>query len=76
MNLTLFFAAHTARRPQQAGPTSPLVTAGHLAGVEAAGLTGDPRQAGRCQSDAQPRSWRRLVQPLKGMNSSVRKAAR
>ena len=35
--------AQTARRPQQAGPTNPLVTAGHLAGVEAAGLTGDPR---------------------------------
>jgi hypothetical protein len=35
--------AQTARRPQQAGPTSPLVTAGHLAGAEAAGLTGDPR---------------------------------
>lgn len=36
-------AAQTARRPQQAGPTNPLVTAGHLAGVEAAGLTGDQR---------------------------------
>jgi len=35
--------AQTARRPQQAGPTSPLATAGHLAGAEAAGLTGDPR---------------------------------
>ncbi len=33
----------TARRPQQAGPTNPLVTAGHLAGVEAAGPTGDQR---------------------------------
>lgn len=32
-----------ARQPQQAGPTNPLVTAGHLAGVEAAGLTGDQR---------------------------------
>ncbi|MFC5435019.1 hypothetical protein ACFPME_00460 [Rhodanobacter umsongensis] len=36
-------AAQTARRPQQAGPTHPLVTAAHLAGVEAAGLTGDQR---------------------------------
>jgi hypothetical protein len=35
--------AQTTRRPQQAGPTNPLVTAGHLAGVEAAGLTGDQR---------------------------------
>ncbi len=35
--------AQTARRPQQAGPTNPLVTARHLAGVEAAGLTGDQR---------------------------------
>ncbi len=35
--------AQTARRPQQAGSTNPLITAGHLAGVEAAGLTGDPR---------------------------------
>ena len=35
--------AYTARRPQQARPTTPLVTAGHLAGVEAAGLTGDHR---------------------------------
>jgi hypothetical protein len=35
--------AHTTRRPQQAGPTNPLVTAGHLAGVEAADLTGDQR---------------------------------
>ena len=33
----------TARQPQQAGPTNPLVTAGHLAGVEVAGLTGDQR---------------------------------
>lgn len=33
----------TARQPQQAGATNPLVTAGHLAGVEAAGLTGDQR---------------------------------
>lgn len=33
----------TERRPQQAGPTNPLATAGHLAGVEAAGLTGDQR---------------------------------
>jgi hypothetical protein len=35
--------APTARRPQQAGPTHPLVTAGPLAGVEAAGVTGDQR---------------------------------
>lgn len=33
----------TARQPQQAGPTNPLATAGHLAGAEAAGLTGDQR---------------------------------
>ncbi len=33
----------TARRPQQAGPTNPLVTASHLAGAEAAGLTGVQR---------------------------------
>jgi hypothetical protein len=32
-----------ARRPQQAGPTNPLATAGHLAGIEAAGMTGDQR---------------------------------
>ena len=35
--------AQTARRPQQAGLTNPLATAGHLAGVEVAGLTGDQR---------------------------------
>ena len=35
--------AQTARRPQQAGLTNPLVTAGHLAGIEAASLTGDQR---------------------------------
>ncbi|MEO5830127.1 MAG: hypothetical protein ABIQ36_06120 [Rhodanobacter sp.] len=35
--------AQTARQPQQAGPTNPLVTAGHLAGVEAAALAGDQR---------------------------------
>ncbi|OOG49305.1 hypothetical protein B0E52_01235 [Rhodanobacter sp. C06] len=36
--------APTARRPQQAGQgTNPLVTAGHLAGAEAAALTGDQR---------------------------------
>ncbi|WP_244754150.1 hypothetical protein [Rhodanobacter sp. B2A1Ga4] len=33
--------AQTARQPQQAGPTNPLVTAGHLAAVEVADLTGD-----------------------------------
>ncbi|GAB2546387.1 hypothetical protein GCM10027065_17510 [Rhodanobacter koreensis] len=31
----------TARQPQQAGPTNPVITAGHIAGVEVAGLTGD-----------------------------------
>ena len=31
------------RRLQQAGATNPLATAGHLAGIEAAGLTGDQR---------------------------------
>jgi hypothetical protein len=36
-------AARTARQPQQAGPTNPLNTVGHLAGIEAAGLTGDQR---------------------------------
>jgi len=35
--------AQAARQPQQAGPTNPLVTAGHLADIEAAGLTGDQR---------------------------------
>jgi hypothetical protein len=33
--------AHTARRPPHAGPTSPLATAAHLAGADAAGLIGD-----------------------------------
>lgn len=33
----------TARQPQQAGSTNPLVTAGHLAGAEVAGLAGDQR---------------------------------
>lgn len=33
----------SARRPQQAGATNPLATVGHLAGVEAAGLTGNQR---------------------------------
>src|SRR3546814_5195173 len=33
----------TTHRPQQAGPTNPLATASHLAGVEVAGLTGDQR---------------------------------
>ena len=31
------------RRPQQAGATHPLATVGHLAGIEAAGLTGNQR---------------------------------
>src|SRR5690348_17177764 len=36
--------ANTARRPQQAGqPGDPLATAGHLAAIDAATLTGDPR---------------------------------
>lgn len=33
----------STRRPQQAGATNPLATAGHLAGIEAAGMTGDQR---------------------------------
>jgi hypothetical protein len=36
-------ASSHARRPQQAGATNPLATAGHLAGIEATGLTGDQR---------------------------------
>lgn len=36
-------APSNTRRPQQAGATNPLATAGHLAGIEAAGLTGDQR---------------------------------
>jgi hypothetical protein len=37
-------ATTTTRRPQQAGQgTNPLTTAGHLAGVESAGLSGDQR---------------------------------
>lgn len=36
-------APSNTRRPQQAGATSPLATAGHLAGIEAAGLTGNQR---------------------------------
>ncbi len=36
-------APSNTRRPQQAGSTHPLVTAGHLAGIEVAGLTGDQR---------------------------------
>ncbi|WP_077441514.1 hypothetical protein [Rhodanobacter sp. C01] len=35
--------AQIARQPQQADPTNPLITAGHLAGVEVAGLSGDQR---------------------------------
>ncbi len=35
--------AQIAHRPQQAGPTHPLATVGHLAGVQVAGLTGDQR---------------------------------
>ncbi|WP_158884745.1 hypothetical protein [Rhodanobacter sp. L36] len=35
--------AQTAPRPQQAEPTNPVVTAGHLAAIEAAGLTGNQR---------------------------------
>lgn len=35
--------AQTTRQPQQAGATNPLVTAGHLVGIEAAGLIGDQR---------------------------------
>lgn len=36
-------APSNTRRPQQAGATNPLATAGHIAGIEAAGLTGDQR---------------------------------
>jgi hypothetical protein len=35
--------AQAARSPQQAGPTNPIVTAGHLARAEAAALTGNQR---------------------------------
>jgi hypothetical protein len=33
----------STRRPQQAGATNPLATVSHLAGIEAATLTGDQR---------------------------------
>jgi hypothetical protein len=36
-------APATTNRPQQAGATHPLATVSHLAGIEAAGLTGDQR---------------------------------
>jgi len=65
------------RRPQQAGPTNPLVTAGHLAGVEVAGLTGDQR-AMQGHVDAMHKDMMRsmhLPDPSRPINHEAARAA-
>jgi hypothetical protein len=67
-------ATTSTRRPQQAGQgTNPLITAGHLAGVEVAGLSGDQRAMRLADS---PRhidheAARAAVRPLQGVQSAV-----
>jgi hypothetical protein len=66
-----------SRRPQQAGPTNPIVTAGRLAGVEAAGLTGDQR-AMRGQIEAMHQDTMRsmhLADPSRRIDHEAARAA-
>ncbi|TPG51429.1 hypothetical protein EAH75_04075 [Rhodanobacter glycinis] len=66
----------TERQPQ-AGPTHPLVTAAHLAGVEAAGLTGD-QQAMRSHIEAMQKDTMRsmhLADPSRRIDHEAARAA-
>ena len=69
--------AQTARRPKQAGATNPLVTVGRLAGIEAAGLTGDQR-AMRGHVEAMHKDMMRsmhLADPSRPINHEAAAAA-
>lgn len=71
-------AASNTRRPQQAGQgTNPLTTAGHLAGVEVAGLSGDQR-AVQAHVDAMHKNLMRdmrLADPSRRINPEAARAA-
>ena len=67
----------STRRPQQAGATNPLATVGHLAGIEAAGLTGDQR-AIQGHVDAMHKDMMRsmhLPDPSRPINHEAARAA-
>jgi hypothetical protein len=70
--------AQIARRPQQAGQgTNPLTTAGHLAGVEVAGLSGDQR-AMQAHVDAMHKNRMRdmrLADPSRRIDHEAARAA-
>lgn len=71
-------ATTTTRRPQQAGQgTNPLITAGHLAGVEVAGLSGDQR-AMQAHVDAMHKNLMRdmhLADPSRRIDHEAARAA-
>lgn len=70
-------ATQHTRRPQQAGSTNPLATVGHLAGVEAAGLTVDQR-AMRAHVDAMHKNLMRdmrLADPSRHIDHEAARAA-
>jgi len=71
-------ATTTTRRPQQAGQgTNPLTTAGHLAGVEVAGLSGDQR-AMQAHVDAMHKNLMRdmrLADPSRRIDHEAARAA-
>ena len=71
-------AATTTRRPQQAGQgTNPLVTAGHLTGINAAALSGDQRVV-QAHLDAMHRNLMRdmrLADPSRRIDHEAARAA-
>ncbi|KRE87202.1 hypothetical protein ASG75_03405 [Rhodanobacter sp. Soil772] len=71
-------ATTTTRRPQQAGQgTNPLITAGHLAGVEVAGLSGD-QHAMQAHVNAMHKNMMRdmrLVDPSRRIDHEAARAA-
>lgn len=70
-------APANTRRPQQAGATNPLATAGHLAGVEVAGLIGD-RRAMRGHVEAMQKDMMRsmrLADPSRPIDHEAARAA-
>jgi hypothetical protein len=70
-------ANETARRPQQAEPTNPLVTAGHMVGAEAASLAGDQRAA-RAHVEAMHKDMMRsmrLADPSRPVDHEAARAA-
>ncbi|HSN40465.1 MAG TPA: hypothetical protein VLT92_09735 [Burkholderiales bacterium] len=67
----------STRRPQQAGATNPLATVGHLAGVEAAGLSGNQRTM-QGHVDAMHKDLMRsmhLADPSRPINHEAARAA-